>query len=372
MTTNDLPLDYAADACDGNFRGGTKTEFVSERQFLRGTETTTTQEDDFSSFEPGTVNGTLTVVDDDLPLDYVLPILMLFFFVFLIFCCLLKNQHQTRTAGSTRNEQEQREIQQRQLPVMASMRRRERELHRIRLETNVRLEKIKGRLAEETNARRILLFEKFKKAGLEKMLTEDDFVPSLVERDKTVRSYETGDSVTMGETNDRHNAVDAYNVSAIVNNKELDPSNPETQKKHDRFQEGDPENKDNEDPVSNLHINWDRRNGEKPSIFPNECAICLQEYRPNEVIAVSDNPSCLHCYHRDCIVEYLIPLLEFEGNNQSNNNGSNHGDETSTQPSQSTATSHGGKGFPCPCCRLPFLVDPPKIEEGTFPTSSSQ
>ena len=175
MTTIDLPLDYAADASDGNFRGGRKTEFVSERQFLRGTETITAQEDDFSSFEPGTVNGTangtVTVVDYEhcnCSLLF-LPISMGFFAIFLVYCCCLKMQTQTRIAGSTRNEQEQREIQRRQLPVMASMRRRERELHRIRLETNARLEKIKGRLAEETNARRILLFEKFKKAGLEKV-----------------------------------------------------------------------------------------------------------------------------------------------------------------------------------------------------------
>ena len=176
----------------------------------------------------------------------------------------------------------------------------------------------------------------------------------------------------MGETSEEHNEVGVYNASAIVDNKELDQSTTETRKTHDRFQEGDPENKEQEDSVSNLHINWDRRDGQNPSIFPNECAICLQEYRPDEVIAVSDNPSCLHCYHRDCIVEYLIPLLEFEGNNQSNRDDNNHGDETSPQPSQSTTTSHGGKGLPCPCCRLPFLIDPPKIEDGTlFPPLSS-
>ena len=76
---------------------------------------------------------------------------------------------QTRIADSTRDEQEKREIQQRQLPVMASIRRRERELHRIRLETNARLEKIQLRVAEETNARRVLLIGKFKKSGLEKV-----------------------------------------------------------------------------------------------------------------------------------------------------------------------------------------------------------
>ena len=78
-------------------------------------------------------------------------------------------QVQTRIADSTQDEQEQRENQQRQLRVMASLRRRERELHRIRLETNARLEKIQGRIAEETNARRALLLEKFREEGLEKV-----------------------------------------------------------------------------------------------------------------------------------------------------------------------------------------------------------
>lgn len=198
-------------------------------------------------------------------------------------------------------------------------------------------------------------------------------MPSLAERDTIVGGYETRESVTMGETNERHNEGDISNKSAIAKSKELDQMNTETQKKNDRFEEGDPGNKEQEELVSNLHINWDRHNGENPSTFPNECAICLQEYQPNEVIVVSDNPSCSHCYHRDCIVEYLIPLLEFEGNNQSNSDGSNHGDETSTQPpSQSITTSHGGKGLPCPCCRLQFLVNPPKIDEGTlFPPLSS-
>lgn len=122
----------------------------------------------------------------------------------------------------------------------------------------------------------------------------------------------------------------------------------------------------------NILIKWNRYNGEKPSTFSNECAICLQEYRPNEVIAVSDNPSCSHCYHRDCIVEYLIPRLELESNQQLDGVGDNEISETSAHPSESTTTSHGNKGLSCPCCRLPFLLDPPIINEGIlYPSFSS-
>ena len=113
----------------------------------------------------------------------------------------------------------------------------------------------------------------------------------------------------------------------------------------------------------NMLIKWDRRNGEQPSTFPNECAICLQEYRPDEVIAVSDNPSCLHCYHRDCVVEYLILRLELQGNQQSNGvDGNQSVENNSAQPSESTTVPRGNNGLPCPCCRLPFLIDPPRID----------
>ena len=89
---------------------------------------------------------------------------------------------------------------------------------------------------------------------------------------------------------------------------------------------------------------------------PNRCVICLQDYRPNEIIVLSDNPSCSHCYHRDCILEYLIPLLKFDGTNTV---PSPSGDEESKSVG-------GAAAAPCPCCRLPFLLDTPRYRRGNM------
>lgn len=184
-TTTNLPNDYGVDVSgstfesDGRFGATSRKRqlFVSEQQFLRGTQANITQEDSFSCVETSD-SGAVTVADYERcrPLLLVQPILFAVFAMFLIFycfwCCFKKRQlkrQRQRAVAITTDEQEQRETYRRQLPGLASQRRRERELHRIRLETNARLEKIEGRIAEETNALRILLVEKFKKAGLEKV-----------------------------------------------------------------------------------------------------------------------------------------------------------------------------------------------------------
>ena len=130
-----------------------------------------------------------------------------------------------------------------------------------------------------------------------------------------------------------------------------------------------------EQPMSYLRVKLDRSDGKSPqaqhltsksplSTFPNECAICLQEYQLNEVIVASNNPPCVHCYHRDCILEYLIPLLDVEGNhNESTSDGGNADNDRYSPSSPSTTHSHDGKSLPCPCCRRPFLVNPPRIDE---------
>lgn len=64
---------------------------------------------------------------------------------------------------------------------------------------------------------------------------------------------------------------------------------------------------------------------------PHRCPICLENYGPREIIVWSENPSCRHCYHQDCILDYLVPLVGTDG---------------SRLP-------------PCPCCRSKFLLKDP-------------
>eukprot|EP00934_Nitzschia_sp_Nitz4_P006009 Nitzschia sp. Nitz4//scaffold111_size72815//5088//6051//NITZ4_005776-RA/size72815-snap-gene-0.105-mRNA-1//-1//CDS//3329533138//5999//frame0 len=55
----------------------------------------------------------------------------------------------------------------------------------------------------------------------------------------------------------------------------------------------------------------------------NGCAICLEPYKEGEVVAWSGNPSCVHAFHRECILEYMVP--------------------------------YSGDTPPCPCCREVFF-----------------
>lgn len=54
---------------------------------------------------------------------------------------------------------------------------------------------------------------------------------------------------------------------------------------------------------------------------PGTCVVCLNTYELAEKITWSSNPSCVHCFHTDCIAKWLTRQLE------------------------------------CPCCRREFLYD---------------
>lgn len=36
-----------------------------------------------------------------------------------------------------------------------------------------------------------------------------------------------------------------------------------------------------------------------------ECWICLEEYKENDEVVISSNPSCKHMFHKQCILEWL-------------------------------------------------------------------
>eukprot|EP00535_Pseudo-nitzschia_heimii_P001445 CAMPEP_0197185510 /NCGR_PEP_ID=MMETSP1423-20130617/12091_1 /TAXON_ID=476441 /ORGANISM="Pseudo-nitzschia heimii, Strain UNC1101" /LENGTH=279 /DNA_ID=CAMNT_0042636591 /DNA_START=13 /DNA_END=852 /DNA_ORIENTATION=+ len=69
-----------------------------------------------------------------------------------------------------------------------------------------------------------------------------------------------------------------------------------------------------EEPTGHLKLTTGR-------LAPNCCAVCLSDYRVGDVVTWSSNPKCIHVFHRDCVVDWLIKI----------------------QPET-----------PCPCCRQEF------------------
>lgn len=83
-------------------------------------------------------------------------------------------------------------------------------------------------------------------------------------------------------------------------------------------------------------INQDNDNEESNIIIEEKCcSICLNEYEDADVVSKSYNDKCLHIFHKDCIVEWLL----------------NHSD--------------------CPCCRHPYILPQNNNNTSSSSTSSS-
>ena len=49
-----------------------------------------------------------------------------------------------------------------------------------------------------------------------------------------------------------------------------------------------------------------RRVSPQPDSVPNTCAICFESYKPGDTVAWSNNRQCIHAFHLDCVLEYLV------------------------------------------------------------------
>jgi hypothetical protein len=43
---------------------------------------------------------------------------------------------------------------------------------------------------------------------------------------------------------------------------------------------------------------------------PNNCAICLEAYKPGEIVVWSGNPECNHAFHQGCITTCLVKVKD--------------------------------------------------------------
>ena len=72
------------------------------------------------------------------------------------------------------------------------------------------------------------------------------------------------------------------------------------------------------------------------------CAICLMEYSPSDRISWSSNPQCTHCFHEDCVVQWLVSLGRTKSKNQ----------RFSDDPNEEQLFNYH---LECPCCRQEFI-----------------
>lgn len=361
----------------------------------------------------------------------VLPTLFVGFCLILAYCCWrssLKNRRRGRhevqlyhtrristteaasitaapvqlSARSTREIVEQRrrqEIQQRRLPLQAAIRRRERESHQRRLENAAHVEKNHKSISKAMEHRRKILLLKFKHDNMEQTLSEVNFIytnnadPIEEEENKctinaTIRNSDTTN--TNGNKNE-DSSIEITAVSIAVSSSASISVNESKRIDHHCLQQSEEFSNKKE----SQYLIIDRKNNKGDSVtrsssststttVPNQCIICLQEYKPNDVIVWSENPLCLHCYHRDCILEYLVPLIDLENNKYASTNDINttntntneidtnptslsHINDTVLSPSSIPPLSLGRNTnesiaevpslLPCPCCRLPFLLN---------------
>ena len=179
--------------------------------------------------------------------------------------------------------------------------------------------------------RRKILLLKFKHDNMEQTLSEENFIytnnadPIEEEENKctinaTIRNIDTTNT-NGNENEDSSIEITAVSIavssSASISVKESKCIDHHCLQQSEEFTT----NKESQ------YLIIDRKNNKSDSVtrsssststttVPNQCIICLQEYKPNDVIVWSENPLCLHCYHRDCILEYLVPLIDLENNNK--------------------------------------------------------
>jgi hypothetical protein len=84
--------------------------------------------------------------------------------------------------------------------------------------------------------------------------------------------------------------------------------------------------------------------GKDHHVVPNECAICLDRFRPNQVLTVSPFVICTHAFHSDCISTWCLQQLKTSQMRAA----SSYLSDSPRDTERNTAN--------CPCCRQTFVV----------------
>jgi hypothetical protein len=77
---------------------------------------------------------------------------------------------------------------------------------------------------------------------------------------------------------------------------------------------------------------------------PSICAICLLQYKPGNHVSWSSNEECIHVFHHDCILLWLLKK-----------NGSGGGGSTSG--GVDSGVNRNERQYLCPCCRREFVSE---------------
>ena len=104
-----------------------------------------------------------------------------------------------------------------------------------------------------------------------------------------------------------------------------------------------------------------------------ECAICLDSYQCNDIVIWSNNINCSHCFHKQCIKDYLITKTMNINNKtliiQTNNNDD---DEEENDNNSRNRKYQLPPLPPCPTCRQTFLIINEDDDDDTNNTEKPQ
>ena len=177
----------------------------------------------------------------------------------------------------------------------------------------------------------------------------------IVHKNSTDKEEKIVLDVELGQSNHHNTDDDNSSIYLAI----------EIERRHWNNKQQSGELKDDDDTYSNADYNDDndeqlleqreihntRNTKKQPQFISGTCVICFEDFQTNDVIVWSNNPTCPHVYHHDCMVHCLASHAE----RNNNNTGPRDGRGRATLLLDVTQN-------PCPTCRQNFChVQDPDI-----------